>query len=335
MNGSKILIVRLGALGDIIHTIPAAAAIRRAMPDAAIDWLVDVRHRDLVDLIPVVNRRITVQTNSIASLYTAGSQLRRSGYDVALDLQGLLKSAVLARMSGASRVIGFPTELLREGAARFFYTETAGDGVPHVVDKNLSMLKALGIRMPELTFPLEDRNPGMAAEARRLLGIEDGEPFAVLNPGAAWPNKRWPPVYFAEVARGLVKRHGLRSLVLWGPGESQLAEDLVLASDGTAATGPQTTMADLVSLLKAAALMVSGDTGPLHIAAAVGVPVVGIFGPTDPKRNGPWDENDLTASRYRSCACRYQRRCTISSWCLLDITPREVLDLVDQRLRTG
>ena len=305
------------------------------MPDATVDWLIDVRHRDLLDLVPVVTRRIAVHTSSIGSLYAAGTELRRSRYDVALDLQGLLKSAVLARMSGASRVVGFPPGLLRERAARFLYTEAAGDPAPHVVDKNLSMLKALGIRMPELAFPLDDRNPDIAAQARRLLGIADGERFAVLNPGAAWPNKRWPPVYFAEVARGLVKRHGLRSLILWGPGESQLAQDVVLASDGTAAAGPETTMSDVVSLLKAAALMVSGDTGPLHIAAAVGVPVVGIFGPTDPNRNGPWDENDLTASRHRSCACHYQRRCRISSWCLLDITPREVLDLVDQRLRTS
>jgi heptosyltransferase-1 len=331
---SRVLIVRLGALGDVVHTLPAAASIRRAIPDAAIDWLVDVRHSDLLELVPVVTKRIVVNTSSISSLFAAGAELRRGKYDVALDLQGLLKSAVLARMSGASRVIGFPSELLRERGASLFYTETAGEAAAHVIDKNLSMLKAIGIRMPDLAFPLEDRNPRIAADARRTLGIAEGEPFAVLNPGAAWPNKRWPPVYFAEVARGLAKRHGFRSLVLWGPGESELADDVASASDGTAAVGPQTTMADLVSLLKAAALMISGDTGPMHIAAAVGVPVVGIFGPTDPQRNGPWSEHDLTASRYRSCACHYQRRCTISSWCLVDITPREILDLVDKRLES-
>lgn len=332
MNISSVLIVRLGALGDVVHTIPAAAAIRRAMPEASIDWLVDVRHRELLDLVPVVTNRIAVNTSAIGSLYETGAALRRSKYDVALDLQGLLKSAILARMSGARRVIGFPSELLRERWASVFYTETAGDAAAHVIDKNVSMLKAIGIRMPELAFPIEDRNPRIAAEARQRLGIADGERFAVLNPGAAWPNKRWPPVYFAEVARGLAKRHSLRSLVLWGPGESELAQDVVLASDGTAVVGPQTTMADLVSLLKAAALMISGDTGPMHIAGAVGVPVVGIFGPTDPQRNGPWNERDLTVSRYRSCACHYQRRCTISSWCLVDISPKEVLALADQRL---
>jgi heptosyltransferase I len=244
----------------------------------------------------------------------------------------LLKSAVLARLSGASRVIGFPPDLLRERAARFLYTETAGDTAPHVIDKNLSMLKAVGVRMPGIEFPLDDRHPRMAAEARSRLGIEDGQRFALINPGAAWPNKRWPPVYFGEVSRELAKRHDLRSLVLWGPGEEHIAEAVVAASDNTAAISPPTSISDLISLSKAAALMISGDTGPMHIAGALGTPLVGIFGPTDPQRNGPWGEDDLVASRYRSCACHYQRECRISGWCLLDISPREVMELVDRRL---
>jgi lipopolysaccharide heptosyltransferase I len=329
---NKFLIVRLGSLGDIIHAVPVAAALRRAFPQASIDWLVDMRHREFVELVPVVNRRIVVNTSSATSLSSALGDLRRARYDVALDLQGLLKSGVLARLSGASRVIGFPADLLREKAARFFYTETAGDTAPHVIDKNLSMLKAVGVRMPDVEFPLDDRSRGVAAEARLRLGIADGQAFAVLNPGAAWPNKRWPPVYFAEVSRALAKRHGLRSLVLWGPGEEQIANAVVAASDNTAAVSPATSVADLISLMKAAALMISGDTGPIHIAGAVGTPLVGIFGPTDPQRNGPWTEEDLVVSRYRACACHYQRQCRISGWCLLDISPREVMDLVDRRL---
>jgi heptosyltransferase-1 len=247
----------------------------------------------------------------------------------------LLKSAVLARLSGASRVIGFPADLLRERAARFFYTETAGDTAPHVIDKNLSMLKAVGVRMPDVEFPLEDRHPHLAVQARSRLGIGDGKRFALINPGAAWPNKRWPPVYFAEVSRELAKRHDLRSLVLWGPGEEQIAQAIVAAADNTAAVSPPTSIADLISLIKAAALVISGDTGPMHIAGASGTPLVGIFGPTDPQRNGPWAEDDLVVSRYRACVCHYQRQCRISGWCLLDISPREVMELVDRRLARG
>jgi heptosyltransferase-1 len=120
--------------------------------------------------------------------------------------------------------------------------------------------------------------------------------------------------------------------VLWGPGEEQIAHAVAAASDNTAAISPPTTIADLISLTKAAALVISGDTGPMHIAGACGTPLVGIFGPTDPQRNGPWGEDDLVASRYRSCDCHYQRQCRISSWCLLDISPREVMELVDRRL---
>ena len=329
---NRILLVRLGSLGDIIHAIPAAAAIRRVFPKAAIEWLVDVRHRDLLDLVPAIDRRIPIDTSKFWSVRAAVGQMRRGRYDVALDLQGLLKSAVLARLSGARRVVGFPADLLRERAARIFYSETSGDAAPHVIDKNLSMLRAIGVRMPEVAFPLEDRNPGIADEARSRLGLAGGTSFALINPGAAWPNKRWPPVYFAELSRELAKRHGLRSLVLWGPGEQTLADAVAMASHNTAAVSPPTSVADLVSLSKAAALMISGDTGPLHIAAAAGTPIVGIFGPTDPMRNGPWGQDDLVVSRYGACACHYQRRCRIAGWCLLDISPREVLDLAERRL---
>lgn len=329
---TQVLLIRLGALGDIIHTVPVAAAIRRAFPQAAIHWLVDLRHRGMVELVPVVDRVIGINTLSARSLMSGVREMRGTTYNVAFDLQGLLKSAVLARLSGARRVIGFPVDLLRERGARAFYSETAGDVVPHVVEKNLSTLKAIGVRMPQVEFPLEDRNPHIVVEARSRLGIADGSPFAILNPAAAWPNKRWPPVYFAEVARGLAKRHMMPSLVLWGPGEHALAQAVVDASDGTATLSPTTKVADLVSLIKGAALMISGDTGPMHIAGAVGIPVVGVFGPTSPERNGPWSDDDVSASRFNMCSCHYQRQCRVAGWCLLDISPREVLELVDRRL---
>jgi heptosyltransferase-1 len=187
--------------------------------------------------------------------------------------------------------------------------------------------------MPQVEFPLEAPNPAVVADARFRLGIAEGARFAILNPGAAWPNKRWPPVYFAEVSRELAKRHGLRSLVLWGPGEEQIAEAVATASDNTATISPPTSIGDVISLTRAAAVVISGDTGPMHVAAASGTPLVGIFGPTDPHRNGPWADDDVVVSRYGACVCHYQRRCRISGWCLLDISPREVLELVEQRLR--
>jgi heptosyltransferase-1 len=328
----KILLVRLGSLGDLIHAVPAAAALRRAFPQARIDWLVDVRHRELLDLVPCVDRRLAVKTSEAGSIVDAIRELRRSRYDAALDLQGLLKSALLARASGAARVIGFPAPLLRERGARLFYTETAGEAAAHVIHKNLSMLASLGVRQPAIEFPLEIRRPEIAAAARQRMGIGERDPFAIINAGAAWPNKRWPAVYFAEVAAALKSRHGLGSIVLWGPGEERLAQDVVDASQGSAAVSPQTTLAELVSLAKAATVMVSGDTGPLHVAGAVGTPLVGIFGPTSPERNGPWASRDLTISRFESCQCHYRRQCHATRWCLLDVSPREVIELVGRRL---
>jgi lipopolysaccharide heptosyltransferase I len=329
---SKILIVRLGALGDLIHAVPAAAAIRRAYPDTRVDWLVDVRHHELLDLVPVIDQRIAVNAKSPFALAAALRALRRARYDVALDLQGLIKSAVIARGAGAVRTIGFPRPSLREPAASVFYTETAGVDAAHVIRKNLSMLKAIGIEMAGVEFPIEARRPEVVAAARARLGIADTDRFAVLNPGGAWPNKQWPPVYFGEVAAALAKRHGMRSLVAWGPGELHLADAVVAASHESAALSPPTTLTDLVSLAKAASLMVSGDTGPLHIACAMGTPVVGIYGPTSPERNGPWASHDLTVSRYGQCQCHYERQCRAKRWCLLEITPRDVIELVDDRL---
>src|SRR5204862_1492474 len=159
-----------------------------------------------------------------------------------------------------------PRPLLREGLAALFYTGTAGVDAAHVIRKNLSTLKWLGIDVARVEFPLESRVPEIAAAARQRLGLGDADPFAVINPGAAWPNKRWPPVYFGEVAAALAKRHGLRSIVLWGPGEKDLADTVVAASHESAAVSPGPTLAELVSLVKAAAVMVSGDTGPIHVA---------------------------------------------------------------------
>lgn len=334
----RFLIVRLGSLGDIIHAIPAAAALRRAFPQARIDWLVDIRHRELLDLVSPIDRRLAIDMGSMGSLAQAVVELRRSRYDATLDLQGLLKSAILARLSGARRVIGFPAGLLRERGAVLFYTETSGSAFstgPHIIHKNLSMLHALGIEHPAIEFPLEMPKSEIVSVVRKRLGLGAEQAFAIINPGAAWPNKRWPPACFGQVAAALRERHGLRSVVLWGPGEDTIAKEIVSASRGAAELSPQTNIAELVALVRCAAVMISGDTGPLHVAAAAGTPAVGIYGPTSPERNGPWSDADLTISRFQQCQCHHLRRCRASRWCLLDVSPRDVIDLVNRRLNSS
>ena len=329
---TRFLIVRLGALGDVVHAIPVAAALRRAFPGATIDWLVSAKHRELLDLVPVVDRRLVMD-----GWLGAIGELRRSHYDVAIDLQGLIKSAVLARSSGAPRVLGFSSRYARERAARLFYTEAYDPGrgglydpreTRHVVDINLGVLGLLGITAPAREFPIDDLDSDAARGARQQTGGR----YALLNPGAAWPNKRWPPSRLAAIAAELRARHGLMSVVLWGPGEEALAAEVVAGANGAAVLSPKTTIADLVALARRAALMVSGDTGPTHIAAALGTPIVGIYGPTRPARNGPLSPLDVTVSRDAVCQCHHLRRCTRERMCLLDIEVAEVLDAVERRL---
>ncbi|MEO8077920.1 MAG: glycosyltransferase family 9 protein [Acidobacteriota bacterium] len=332
----KILIVRLGALGDIVHAVPAAAALRRAFPDAQIDWLVDARHRTIVDLVTVLDRVIVLERATIGGWADVARRMRQVRYDVAIDFQGLLKSAVLARASGARRVLGFSIWHLREKTARPFYSQT-DDGsrrVPlqpdHVIDKNLRLLRLLGVHDERVTFPLAH----VESSALEQLGADSGGggPFALINPGAAWPNKRWPAQRYGEVAAFLRDVGGLRSVILWGPGEEALARTVADASDGAARIAPPTAIVDLLALSRAASLMVSGDTGPLHLATAAGTPTVSLFGPTDPSRNGPWSPDDVTVSVFGSCGCQYERRCRRQEWCLGTLPVPEVTAAIQQRL---
>jgi lipopolysaccharide heptosyltransferase I len=324
------LIVRLGALGDIVHAVPAAAALRRAYPDARIDWVVDARHASFAQLITCIDRVVPLEQPTLAAWIQLVRTLRPARYDVALDFQGLMKSAVIARASGARRVAGFSIWHLREKGARPFYSEVGNGGqAPHVIQKNLNLLSVVGIKTVDVEFPLAHSS---SAVVETVKVQASGRPIALINPGAAWPNKRWPVSRFGEVAAFLRDVRGLEPFVLWGPSEQSLAEDVVRTSGGAARVAPATTTADLLELSRAAALMVSGDTGPLHIAGGAGTPIVAIFGPTDPERNGPWAAGDVVVSRYGSCDCHYQRQCRQAAWCLNDVSVAEVTAAIQQRL---
>jgi lipopolysaccharide heptosyltransferase I len=328
----NILIVRLGALGDIVHAIPAAAALRRAFPHARIDWLLDARHRDLVDLVTTVDRVIALRRATAGEWVRVLRELRPARYDVAFDFQGLIKSALLARGSGAATVAGFALGHLREQFARPFYTATAAGEGGHAILKNLRLLRTAGVRTNQIEFPLAAVD-SPAVHALRAA-IRDA-PFAVINPGAAWPNKRWPPDRYGELAAAVRDRVGLVPVVLWGPGEDTLAHAVVAASAGAAVLAPATSVRYLIAVCRAADLFVAGDTGPLHVAMAVGTPTVSLFGPTDPARNGPWSAQDLVVSRADRCHCHISRRCHHAAWCLDDVGVPEVAAAVERRLATG
>ena len=317
----------------MIHGIPTAAALRDHFPEARLDWMVDPRYVELLELVDGIDRCIPFDPRDLARgahAWSVLTGLRRAHYDAVIDLQGLLKSAVLARLVGARRTIGFPGAHLREPQARFFYTDTPDPGAAtHVIDKGLGLLRALEVTTTAVRFPLRIPRTATAARIAARCGA-DG--YALLNPGAAWPNKRWPPVRFGAVATAIHRDHGLRSVVMWGPGEEPLAAAVVAASAGSADAAPSTTIADIVAIAHGARLMVSGDTGPLHVAGAVGTPLVALFGPTLPERNGPWAASDVTLSRIATCACFYERRCKKSTPCIDDIAVDEVVQAVRRRL---
>jgi lipopolysaccharide heptosyltransferase I len=327
----RLLIVRLGSLGDLVHALPAMSALRRTWPAAEIDWVVDEGHREFLGLVSGLTTIVPLGGRTAAAWLEARRVLQARRYDLAIDFQGLVKSAALARLSGARRVAGFDSDAARESAAALFYTErhATGEG-RHVIEKNLALAAAVGAADGPWEFPLRE-GPSAALSEIRAQGLAS---FALLNPGAAWPNKRWPPDRFGRLAAWLREAHGLRSVVLWGPGEADLAAAVVAASSGAATAAPETRIADLVAIARAAALLVSGDTGPTHIAAAVGTPVVALFGPTNPRRNGPWHPRDIAIGRYDTCECHYERRCRRdeAGWCLGSISEDEVRQAIDRRL---
>ena len=198
---NRILIVKLGALGDVVHAIPVAAALRRAFPSARIDWLVAPKHREILDLVPVIDRRLVLTDSKVLS---AVRELRANNYDVAIDLQGLFKSALLARASGATRVVGFSARYARERIASWLYTEVhdpGGGGMyhvdeGHVVYTNLGVLQTLGVPSGVPEFPLDSVQSEVAAHVMKHTAGR----YAILNPGAAWPNKRWPPARLGAIA---------------------------------------------------------------------------------------------------------------------------------------
>lgn len=332
-RGPRYLLVRLGSLGDVIHAIPAAAALRAHAPDAQIDWLVDPRYAGVVRMVRGVDAVVDVNPRgSKTQLLSIIRTLRRTRYDVAFDVQGLIKSAVLARLAGATRTFGFSRSHLREPLARVFYTDTPDLGTAvHVVHKALAMVAAAGVRPGEPSFPLTVP----ISEAAVQVASRHGSGFALLNPGAAWPNKQWPAERFGALASKIRADHGLPSVVIWGPGEKPRAEQVVAASGGAAEISPQTGITDLFGLAKAARVVVSGDTGPLHIAGAVGAPLVAIFGPTITERNGPWAPLDLTVDRTAECQCLYQRECRMATGCIDGISVDEVAAAVAQRLESA
>jgi heptosyltransferase I len=329
----KALLVRLSSIGDVVHTLPALAALHRHGWEAG--WLVEPPSRVLLEDNPLLAQVIAAPSRRAfggGSALRALKALRSQRYDAALDFQGLWKSAAWARLSGAARVVGWERRSRREPSSSLFLTESvARSGGGHVIDKNLALLRPLGIESVGLReFPLPFSEASVARVDAGLSGLGGGG-FVLLNPGGGWASKLWPAELFGALAKGL-RGLGLRPLVSWGPGEEGLADRVVQASDGAAVRSFPTTLLDYVEIARRARLVVAADTGPLHLACAVGTPVVALFGPTDPARNGPFAAEDAVVRHAPPCAPCYSRTCLRHAGVMGTLTVAEVLTAAQRRL---
>jgi heptosyltransferase-1 len=278
----RILIVRLSAMGDLIHGIPVLAALRAAKPDAFIGWVAEGRNGDLLEGHPALDRLIRVPRRWLKSPRAVGAlrrELKELQFDTTIDLQCLTKSAVAARLSGAPRRIGYAGALGRE-LSRFFHNSLVPVDAEHVIDRYLAILQPLGITNPEVEFNLPERSEDAQYAETELASFSlKPKHFAIVNPGAGWASKIWPAKRYGQLARRLLDEQGIPSLAVWGPAEElALAEQIVAASGGAAQLAPPTTMLQLSSFSRRAKLFVGSDTGPLHLAIAVGTPAVSLHG---------------------------------------------------------
>lgn len=304
---SEILVVRLGALGDIIHTLPAVASLKHSFPASRVVWAVEPKWMPLLEGNPFVDRVVPISRDTPSALWESWQNLRAGRYDFAVDFQGLLKSALTASFARPGEIFGYAQP--RERAAALFYSHKINSRSSHVVDQHLDLAAAAGAASALRTFPLPAGQAGSA--------LPESE-FVLASPLAGWRSKQWPLEHYAALARLLRQEFGV-PLVLDGP-----ASAMPLFAQIEDAVAHASTLQGLLYATRRAAAVVGVDSGPMHIAAALGKPGVAIFGPTDPARNGPYGDT-LRILRSPQAATTYKRGSTVDE-SMLRIAPEDVLE---------
>lgn len=340
---SRILLIRTSALGDVVHCLPVLTALRRRFPEARIGWVVEeamapvVAGHPLLDQTFVVRfrpwRRRLLAARTRRELAGLRRDLRRFAPRVAIDLMGNHKAGLVARLSGAPRRLGLERSQRREPSSAVWINEPVTTPGVHAVDRALSLARALGVPDDEpadfrgdLLFRDTGPGPETASGARHPSGERtDDEPHVLIQPGAGWGNKTYPPEWWGRVAAGLRRAAGLAARVAVAPGEEELTRRVVAASDGAAAAVPALDLDTLASRLRRARLVLGGDTGPTHLAHALGTPVLCLMGPTDPARHGPYGAPERALSVRLPCSFCYKRFDEAKA-CLLSIPPHRVVE---------
>ena len=307
----RIVIVRLSAIGDVIHGMPIACALRDRFPQAMLCWVVEERAAELLRGHEALDELIVLRRGWLKSptaVWRLRRQLRAMRPELAIEAQGLTKAAVAARLSGAKRRIGLGGMWGRE-LSPWLNTELVNTDGLHAVDRNLLLLRPLGIESPAVRFGVPDRpaDRAAAAELVRQSGIQGD--FVLVTSGAGWPSKLWPADRHAAVAADLGRRHGLPSLLVWGNADERArAEQIAADSQQHARVAPKMSLMELAAVARQAVFCLGSDTGPLHLAAAVGTPCVGLYGPWPADKHGPYGPQHVTVQKMCMEGTTRQRR---------------------------
>jgi len=313
-SGPRILVVRLGAMGDMIHTLPAVASLKHSFPGSHLTWLIEAQWAPLLAGNPYVDSVAIFRRGSPRAWIRTWRKLRSGGFDFAVDFQGLVKSALAASMARPDRIFGFHQSQLRERAAALFYSNHTLAHAAHVVDRNLELAADAGAANILRTFPLPDGS---------VEGELPASGFVLASPLAGWRYKQWPLMFYSRLAARLERELELPLVLNGPPGANDFASV-------AAALPHQSTVDGLIYATRRATAVVGVDSGPLHLAAALGKPGVAIFGPTDPARNGPYGES-VSVLRSPRAVTTYKRLSTINS-AMRDIDPDHVFEALKAQL---
>lgn len=331
MANPRFVVVRLGSLGDIVHTFPAVAGLRESFPSAEIIWLTHPRWVELVSRSGLVTEIWPVDSRDLASVREVVGKLRRQKWDAAIDYQGLWKSALLPFLGGAARRIGFSSETIREFGVPILYTDSVQCKTTHIAEQNgeLSLRAGANHAVGPVSLRVADAD---VAKVRADLTKENLGRYLVLSPGGGWRAKCWPADRFGALCRKLREELGLSCVVNYGPGEESLVAEVQASSGEPKPVAYDGEIGTLMALLRDAQCVVGGDTGPLHLAVALNTPAVALFGPTDPSRNGPYPSDQIILRSPKAITTYGRSNTTDPS--LLDLSVDAVFDAVKRRLGT-
>ncbi|MEY4179020.1 MAG: hypothetical protein RLY70_2594 [Planctomycetota bacterium] len=331
---ANVLIVRLSAIGDCLETLPMACALKDRYPRCHITWVVERSAAPLLRGHWAIDDLLELPKGWAKSpkvIWRLRQMLRRRRYEIAFDPQGLSKSAGVAWMAGACRRVGLASPYGRE-LSLWLNQVLIRPVNEHVVDRQLEMLQTVGVRWPTVRFDVPVCPESTKSVAAWLETPRFVNGFLVINPGATWDSKLWPADRYGEVAATVAARWRLPSVVVWaGPRERQWADEIAACSAGAATVAPPTTLPELAAVVRRASLYVSSDTGPMHLAAAVGTPCVGLFGPTRPENVGPYGADNIAVQAYYQAGTSRQRRAAPND-AMRAITCEMVLEALGRRL---